>query len=399
MVRQISGGHIQRRMRNGSPKWVVRWDATPDGENRSPRCKQFGKEKDAKKFLGTIGQRKGSSADPLKALTDSYLEEFEKAVTAKQREESTLRQLRQHVNLHILTDTVFASLKCEDIGTPEVQAHLDRLYGRISPAMTVKVRTTLSQIFKFGSRRGYVSFNPVRDTEIAITSRPAAGEEGEKFILPPKEHIRRLLQTAGSYDNTGRAEAIVRVWMFGGLRASEMRGLPVRTLSFDLAQPKLRVDQRANRKDEIGPPKSKAGRRDIPLGTDTVKALNRWLEARPASELVFPNEEGGVWSYQNIWNRFWVPLMNHAGLVTDESASATVRNWSKAQAEFKQPAFGPHMLRHVYASLQIEQGVQPKRLQVLMGHATLKLTMDTYGHLWPDADADQRAANVEKVLG
>ncbi len=51
-----------------------------------------------------------------------------------------------------------------------------------------------------------------------------------------------------------------------------------------------------------------------------------------------------------------------------------------------------------YASLLIEQGIDPKRLQALMGHATLKLTMDTYGHLWPNADADQRAANFENLL-
>lgn len=91
--------------------------------------------------------------------------------------------------------------------------------------------------------------------------------------------------------------------------------------------------------------------------------------------------------------------MNAAGLVTEEPASKTVRGWSKAQAEFRQPQFGFHMLRHVYASVQIVQGVTPKRLQKLMGHSTLKLTMDTYGHLWPDDAADQaRASAVEKVL-
>ena len=117
------------------------------------------------------------------------------------------------------------------------------------------------------------------------------------------------------------------------------------------------------------------------------------------SKLLFPNDEGNVWGYGNFWHRFWVPLLNTAGLVTSDAASRTVRQWSQAQADYRQPRFGPHTLRHVYASLQIEQGITPKRLQKLMGHSTLKLTLDTYSHLWPDESADRaRARSVENAL-
>jgi integrase len=62
-------------------------------------------------------------------------------------------------------------------------------------------------------------------------------------------------------------------------------------------------------------------------------------------------------------------------------------------------AFGPHALRHVYASLQIESGVTPKKLQQLMGHATLAMTMDLYGHLWTDPVGDQALADAgERVM-
>jgi integrase len=91
--------------------------------------------------------------------------------------------------------------------------------------------------------------------------------------------------------------------------------------------------------------------------------------------------------------------MNHCGLVTDEPADKHIREFLKANANFKAPLFGPHMLRHVYASLQIDQGIKPKQLQKLMGHATLKQTMDTYGHLFPDDENDrERARAVENVL-
>jgi integrase len=162
----------------------------------------------------------------------------------------------------------------------------------------------------------------------------------------------------------------------------------------------VKIVQRADRFDKIGPVKSAASRRTIEIGEETAKALQTCSAARSASsKLLFPNDEGNVWSYGNFWHRFWVPLLNTAGLVTSKLASKTVREWSEAQADFKQPQFGPHTLRHVYASLQIEQGVTPKRLQRLMGHSTLKLTLDTYGHLWPDESADRaRARGVENAL-
>ena len=63
--------------------------------------------------------------------------------------------------------------------------------------------------------------------------------------------------------------------------------------------------------------------------------------------------------------------------------------------------YGLHALRHTCASLWIEQGFNPKRIQVLMGHSSIQVTYDTYGHLFKDAEADQRAAESvqSRLLG
>jgi integrase len=65
------------------------------------------------------------------------------------------------------------------------------------------------------------------------------------------------------------------------------------------------------------------------------------------------------------------------------------------------PRYGLHALRHACASLWIEQGHNPKQIQKLMGHSSIKVTFDTYGRLFADAEADQRAAEgVEfRLLG
>lgn len=55
------------------------------------------------------------------------------------------------------------------------------------------------------------------------------------------------------------------------------------------------------------------------------------------------------------------------------------------------PKYGMHSLRHACASLWIESGKSPKRIQKLMGHSTIQMTFETYGHLFADAEADQKA--------
>jgi integrase len=55
------------------------------------------------------------------------------------------------------------------------------------------------------------------------------------------------------------------------------------------------------------------------------------------------------------------------------------------------PKYRLHSLRHAAASLFIEQGFTPKRVQALMGHSSIQVTFDTYGHLFPSQDSDQEA--------
>ena len=55
------------------------------------------------------------------------------------------------------------------------------------------------------------------------------------------------------------------------------------------------------------------------------------------------------------------------------------------------PKYGLHSFRHAAAPLFIEQGFSPKRVQALMGHSTIQMTFDVYGHLFPSADDDQVA--------
>lgn len=388
---------IKKRVLNNGKD--VRWDAiwnVPGGNKRSRIKKTFNTKKEAQEYLDATNLTQPSISASFVALKDHYLGYYQNLVEAKKRERSSLKQIEEHFRKHVLTDNVFAQLTCREMNTVEVQNYLDRLAPKVSSAMAKKVRTTLSLVFSYGVRRGFMLVNPVEDTKLDECSRPEISED-VNLQVPEKESLGRLLAAARIFDNTGRTEALVRLGMYAGLRASEARGLPWDDLDIDGGS-KVTINQKADTFNKVGKVKSKCSKRRIGLGAETVDALKKWRDAAPAGKFVFSNEEGKPWSYSNFWNRVWVPLMNRAGLVTNEPASKVVRGWSEAQKDFKQPLFGFHMLRHVYASFQIEQGVSPKLLQKLMGHSTFKLTMDTYGHLWPDDKADlARANSIEKI--
>ena len=58
-----------------------------------------------------------------------------------------------------------------------------------------------------------------------------------------------------------------------------------------------------------------------------------------------------------------------------------------------------HALRHAAASLFIEQGWGPKKIQSMMGHSSIQVTFDIYGHLFPDMEDDAKAmAEIEARL-
>jgi integrase len=107
-----------------------------------------------------------------------------------------------------------------------------------------------------------------------------------------------------------------------------------------------------------------------------LNALREWKLACPKGELdlVFPNRYGGVASLLNIVQKGWSPVQIPAK-VTDENGKVKYR--------------GMHALRHFYASWCINRRADGglelplKVVQARLGHASIQMTADIYGHLFP----------------
>ncbi|MCL6252341.1 site-specific integrase, partial [Altererythrobacter sp. KTW20L] len=154
-------------------------------------------------------------------------------------------------------------------------------------------------------------------------------------------------------------------------RASELRGIA--WTAVDLKNCTVRVEQRADAYGVIGAPKSVAGFRTIPLPGRAIATLREWKIACPAHSLnlVFPSQQGKVLSHGIMTKNHVMPILLAAGVVRSGSEVGTLV-----------AKYSIHTFRHAAASLWIEQGLNPKRVQTLVGHGSIQVTFDTYGHLF-----------------
>jgi integrase len=125
--------------------------------------------------------------------------------------------------------------------------------------------------------------------------------------------------------------------------------------------------------------------------------LKQWKEECPKGplDLVFPNGNGNVESLTNVWNRFWIPLQIDCGMVLDTGNKDDQGNL------IIHPRYGFHALRHAAASLFIQylKWWSPKRLQTVMGHSSVRMTFDLYGHLFDDIEKDRAdMATIESAI-
>ena len=283
-------------------------------------------------------------------------------------EAGTILDYRQHLKLHILP--YIGSTKLARLTVPAINAFRDRLLddGR-SPDMVRRVLGSLAALVGEAQGRGLVAVNNVR----AITRGKRGNRTENRPVMPTKDELRAIIAATSD-----RHRPIILTALFAGLRSSELRGLNWDDI--DLKQGQIHIRQRADRYNRLGPPKSKAGTRTVPMSPLLLNVLKAWRLAAPQSDLdlVFPNGAGRIENHSNLlWRVFW-PIQIAAGV--------TVMRNGEPDAKYSL-----HALRHACAALWIEQGFGPKRVQTLMGHASVAMTFDRYGYLFEAREADEQA--------
>lgn len=307
----------------------------------------------------------------------AFLSDYDELVRSAKREKSTYNAYERHHRLHLMKSDL-AAVRLSKLTGPDVADFCRWLERNRSDDMAGRVLFYLRLVIDHARTRGWISSNPTEGARIRGASERLAADPD--VFIPPKQQLRDLLDAASRFDSTGRADAMIALLMFCGLRASELRGLTRRDLMLSRAGNEVTVRQRADQWQQIGQPKSAKSRRTVPVPPGTAHKLRKWLLAAPVSRhgLVFPTGVGTVESYANIYNRTWTPIMKAAGLCDHEG----------------RPLFALHTLRHVAVSLWIEQGVSVKQVSKWAGHASVQFTLDTYGHLWKHDESDRQIAQL-----
>src|SRR5262249_31055974 len=273
------------------------------------------------------------------------------------------------------------NIRLSQLTAPMVRLFEDRLVVTRSPAMVSRVLASLGRLVADAVERGLVAQNVVRGRKRRTRGRDERRARLEVGVdIPTPAEIRAILLHLH-----GRWRPLFLTAIFTGLRASELRAL--RWGDADLKRAEIHVRQRVDAWNAFGPPKSAAGSRTIPLLPMVVNALREHKVAgkHSATDLVFPSRTGRVLARNNVVKFVWQPLQVTAGVVTPAGCAKYT---------------GLHVLRHFYASWCINRRVDGglelplKVVQARLGHASIKLTADTYGHLFPRGNDEAEMALV-----
>ena len=357
-------GYVKRRVRNGQVTWRARY-REPDGTERS---RSFLKRSDAERWLDSIrgDLAHGNYVDPAGGQRPfgEYAQQWQ---ASRVHRPTTAAQLETHLRRHVLP--FFAHRALGAVRRSEIQGWVKGRSEVLQPATVALVYGYLASIFR-----------------AAVGDRLIAASPCQGIALPKRERRRVIpLETtevlALADQVPDRYRALVLTAAGTGLRQGEAFGLTVSHVDFlgrrlDVAQQLVTLP---GRPPFLGPPKTDASRRQVPLPDLVLEALAAHLAAfpTPESQLIFTNDRGGPIRRSHFSESAWRPAVQALDLPAGT---------------------GFHALRHYYASLLIRHGESVKVVQARLGHANAAETLDTYSHLWPDSEDTTRAAIDDAIL-
>lgn len=354
---------IRRRvLASGAPRWDVQYRVEGD---RSLLQRTFDTEKGARAFRSQVeaDSTRGLHVDPRRQRV-TVADWCDQWLAGKVNLAATTHERYSGIVSKYVRPR-WARVKLANLKHAPIQAWLAGL--DLAPASVRKVHRVFSQALDYAVKDGRLTANPAKGVSLPRL------KDAEKVYLSHAQVEALAGECGPSY------ALLVRFLAYTGLRWGEMAALRVSRLDFERSR--ILVAESVTPVKGVmtfGPTKGHE-RREVPLPRFLADDLGKLVEGRGPSELVFPGRRGGG------------PLR-----------SAVFRRGALDKATGKLDGlagFTPHSFRHTAASLAIAAGADVKVVQTMLGHKSATMTLDLYGHLFPDrldvvADAMEAARVV-----
>jgi integrase len=277
---------------------------------------------------------------------------------------ATLRGYRQALEDRIYPEIGGAKLSA--ITTADLQALVDRWQSEGQRASTIRNAVKpLQAIYRRARSRGGLPVNPTHDLEL-----PAPRPKEVEIVAP--DVAARLLAAVPVEDRATWGTAL-----YAGLRYGELRAL--RWDAVNVAEGKIEVCESWDPRTGPIEPKTRTSRRTVPMPGALRELLldHRLRRGGPDGRALVFGQSGDE------------PF--HAATLYRRADKA----WKNAELTER---LRFHQARHTYASFMIAANVNAKALSAFMGHSSIKVTFDLYGHLMPGSEAEA-AALLDRFLG
>lgn len=348
-------GAIYKRADNGIWCSIVTIGYAEDGKRK--RRYVYGKtKKEVQEKLRGMHEdlAKGLLQNPSSLTVKVLLEEWLKTVAKPTLRLSTYMRYEGIIRLHIYP--YIGGMKLNHLQS----AHLQKLYAILErdsrkPRTIQMVHVILNRALNNAVRLKLILSNPCE-----LVTKPKAPKKAMKFW--DKDQLKKFLKLA----ENDRLYALYVLAITCGLRLGELFGLKWSDLNVKSSTLAVqRIVLELSGKIHIGEPKTAKGKRNIFLTNFAIDAL---LEHRKKM-----NAEGldSEWIFCDTLGK---PL---------RKTNFRKRSFLKLISQSKLPSLRFHDLRHSAATLLFSQGVHPKIVQELLGHAQISITLDTYSHVLP----------------
>lgn len=364
----------ERRRCTCGAKWYYRHDITDPktGKRKQKEVGGFRTKEEAQEAAVRIQSEllNGTYVEPTKLTVGEFLLDFVENTLKYEVAPNTYEQRMTFVKNHIQPN--IGSLRLTDLTPNHVQKFYNSLREHYGAGYVQNIGNLLSKAFTQAVKWNMISRNP-----IPLVKKPSLSRKNTKMKTWTVEDQRKFLDYAK--DGPKLYYVIFLLALTSGMRKGELLGLiwddvDTKKGIVSIKRTIVYAQRKLYLKDM---PKTESAIRTIQLPEPTIKVMKQWKLECPANELniLFPSPKTKGILYPNSLDKQLAKTIKGAGV----------------------PEITMHGLRHTFATTLLGSNVNPKIVQEMLGHATIKTTMDTYSHVLPNMQKDA-ASQLGAVL-